>query len=97
MRRHQSLFSHAFQTLRQAPHRSQTSCILCSVILVLSLCGSLETLHLILADLNSPFVGCLALALLIQLLVSWLCVEKLLKVTCFLTSAASKHDPESTE
>lgn len=97
MQRLHSLFNHVFQTLRQALHRPQTLRILYAVFTVLILLSSLETLGLILADLNNPFVGYVALAFFLQVMVWSIFFDKICTLTCIQTSPASQHEPGPTE
>lgn len=97
MRLHQPFFSHVVQTLRQAPRRSQTMWTLCALITLLFLWSSLETVRLIVADLNSPFVGYLEVALLLQVLMWKLFFDKILKLTCIQPSPTANHNPRPTE
>lgn len=90
-------FSHVFQTLRQAPRRSQTLWTLCALITFLLLWSSVETVRLVLADLNSPFVGYLEFALLLQVLMWKLFFDKILKLTCIQPSPSANHNSGPTE
>jgi len=97
MRLNRPFISHVFQTLRQAPRRSQTLWTLCALITLLLLWSSVETVRLVLADLNSPFVGYLEFALLLQVLMWKLFFDKILKLTCIQPSSTATHHPEPTE